>query len=75
MELLGLIFRLGKVIEAEIHRKFSTPVCVLASSPSKGFFLVLSFGRCKYRLTLQSDALILQYHWWICGSIQGFCSW
>lgn len=60
MDLPGLTFRPGKVLEAEILRKFGTPVCVPITSPSKGFFLVLSFGRCKYRLSSQSATLILR---------------
>jgi hypothetical protein len=59
MDLPGLNFRLGKVVEAKILRKFGTSVCVHPSFPSKGFFLILSFGRCKFRLSEDSVALIL----------------
>ena len=60
MDLPGLNPRAGKVVEAEILRKLGTSVCVHPASPAKGFFLVLSFGRCKYRLTVESVGLILQ---------------
>lgn len=58
MDLPGLIFRPGKVIEAEIHRKFNSTVC--APNPLAGFRLVASFGRCKFRLIEKSVACILQ---------------
>lgn len=60
MDLPGLVFRSGKVVEAEILRKYGTSVCVHPSFSSKGFFLVVSFGRCKYRLSVNSVASILQ---------------
>lgn len=61
MDLPGLNPRPGKVIEAEILRKFGASVCVHPSSPrSQGFLLVVSFGRCKYRLNEAFVALILQ---------------
>lgn len=61
MELPGLNFRPGKVIQAEVLRKFGLPVCRNFSSPSSPeFFLVVSFGRCKFRLTESSVATILQ---------------
>jgi hypothetical protein len=60
MDLPGLNFRPGKVVEAEVLRKFGTSVCVHPSSSSNGFLLVLSFGRCKFRLSEVSAALILQ---------------
>ena len=62
MDLPGLNFRPGKVVEAEILRKFGTSVCVHPSFPSKGFFLVLSFGRCKFRLFSGSNSS--GHHWW-----------
>lgn len=46
-----LSFRPGRVVEAEIHRKFGSPVCHDSSSPFPQFLLVVSFGRCKFRLT------------------------
>lgn len=58
MDLLGQNFRAGKVVEAEIHRKFGLLVC--PSPTSKEFFLVLSFGRCRYRLSEVYAATILQ---------------
>ena len=60
MELPSLNFRPSKVVEAEVHRKFGSPVCLDPSSPSPGFHLVLSFGRCKFRLSEENAAIILQ---------------
>lgn len=60
MDLPGLNPRAGKVVEAEILRKFGTSVCVHPSSRARGFFLVLSVGRCKYHLTVDSVGRILQ---------------
>lgn len=47
-------------MEAEILRKFGRSVCVHPFFPSNGFILVVSFGRCKFRLSEESVALILQ---------------
>lgn len=58
MELCGLSFRPGKVVEAEILRKYGLPVCPVPPSPH--FFLVLSVGRCKFKLDERSASLILQ---------------
>lgn len=60
MALPGLNFRPGKVVEAEIRRKYGSPVCHNPSSQSSAFFLVISFGRCKFRLSEWNAALILQ---------------
>ena len=58
MEHSGLSFRPGKVVEAEILRKYGLPVCLVPPSPH--FFLVLSVGRCKFKLDERSASLILQ---------------
>lgn len=60
MDLPGLDSRPGKVIAAEIWRHFSSPVSFDPLSSPLEFFLVLSFGRCKYRLSKLSVAYILQ---------------
>jgi hypothetical protein len=60
MVLPGLNFRSGKVVEAEIIRKFGLPVCSSPSLSTSEFFLVLSFGRCKYKLSELLAAIILQ---------------
>lgn len=60
MELPGLNFRPGKALEAAILQTHGTSVCVHPAFSSKSFFLVASFGRCKYKLTEASVATILQ---------------
>lgn len=60
MDLPGLSFRVGRVVEAEIRHRFGTPVCPHPSIPSSEFFLVLSFGRCQFRLSELSAATILK---------------
>lgn len=47
-------------MEAEILRRHGLPVCHDPSLCSSEFFLVLSFGRCKFRLSEISAASILQ---------------
>jgi hypothetical protein len=59
MDLPGLNPRPGRVVEAKIRRKFGTSI-TLASSNSCSFFLVVSFGRCRYRLSILSVSSILQ---------------
>lgn len=59
MDLPGLNPRPGRVVEAEIRRKFGTSITP-ASSNSRSFFLVVSFGRCRYRLSVLSVSSILQ---------------
>lgn len=53
-------FRPGQVVAAEISRRFHSSVCPHPSTPSHELFLVLSFGRCAYRLNELSMACILQ---------------
>lgn len=71
MDLPGLNPRLGKVVEATFRRNLGSPVCLQPSSPARGFFLVLSFGRCKFRLSLSNVAFIL--HSIIGGNVNAFC--
>lgn len=47
-------------MEAAILQAFGTSVCVHPAFPTKCFLLVASFGRCKYKLTEDSVATILQ---------------
>jgi hypothetical protein len=60
MELPGLNLRPGRVVEAEVHQKFGSPVCHDPSSRSPEFFFVLSFGHCQFCLTEESAVAILQ---------------
>ena len=60
MALFDLNFRPKKVVEAKILRKYGLLVCHNPSLRSPEFFLVLSFGRCKFRLSEPSVATILQ---------------
>jgi len=41
----------GRVVEAEILRRYGSSVTSDPSSAAKDFFLVLSVGRCKFRLS------------------------
>jgi hypothetical protein len=60
MDLPGLDRRPGRVVEAEIFCRFNALVCFGPSLSARQFFLVFSIGRCKFRLTGISVALILQ---------------
>lgn len=71
MEPLVLNHRPGQVVEAEIQRRLRSPVCLHPSSPLRGFFLVLSFGRCKFRLTEGNVSQIL--HSVIGGDVSAYC--
>jgi hypothetical protein len=44
MDLPELDFRLGKVVEAEIFRRFASPVSFTSVPHRRDFFLVVSFG-------------------------------
>jgi hypothetical protein len=59
MELLGLSFRPGLGVQSVIHQRFGLPVSPVGSSRPP-FFLVASFGRCRFRLCPISVALIIQ---------------
>lgn len=60
MDLPGLDRRPGKVVQAEIWRRFASPVSFDPRSSRRQFFLVLSFGRCVFRLSEHVAALILE---------------
>jgi hypothetical protein len=59
MVLPALNHRPGRVVEAEIRRRFGSPINFNPSSSFLEFFLVLSVGRCKFRLTVETVGLIL----------------
>lgn len=61
MDLPGLDLRPGKVVEAEILRRYNTLVSFDPRLSPRAFFLVLSIGRCKFRLSKKSVSLILQF--------------
>jgi len=49
-----------RVVEAKILRRYGSPVTGDPSSSAKDFFLVLSVGRCKFRLTVLLIENLLQ---------------
>jgi hypothetical protein len=51
MDHLDLNYRTGKVVEAKIRQRFSSPVSFDPGLSPREFFLVLSFGRCRFRLS------------------------
>ena len=59
MDLPGLSFRPGLGIEYVVRQRFGLLVSP-ASSARRPFFLVASFGRCKFHLCPISIGLILQ---------------
>jgi len=65
-------FRPGRVVEAEIRRKFGSPVCHDLSASSPEFFLVLSFGRCQFRLTELSATNIPPEFFWLLSLVSAF---
>jgi hypothetical protein len=59
MELPGIDDRPGRVVEAEIHRRFNLLVSFDPAASPKEFLLVVSFGYSKFCLTAVSVAHIL----------------
>jgi hypothetical protein len=59
MELSVLVFRPGLGVQEAIKQRFGLPVSPAAGS-LRPFFLVASFGRCKFHLCNLSVGLILQ---------------
>lgn len=59
MELPGLNFSPGQASQLHIWRSFGFPVSSLVFS-AQSFFLVVSFGRCVFRLCCRSIGLVLQ---------------
>jgi len=58
MESLGLSSRPGIGVQKVVRSKFGCSVS--PSNQSRAFFLVVSFGRCKFRLSPESVGLTLQ---------------
>jgi hypothetical protein len=59
MDLPGLDRQPGRVVEAEILRRFNSSISFDPNLSAHEFFLVVSVGRCKFRLSEVSVALIL----------------
>lgn len=59
MDLQGLSFTPGIKIQGEVWSKFGLPVSWPDVNRSS-FALVVAFGRCKFRLSEESVALLLQ---------------
>lgn len=59
MELASLSFRPGVGVQSVIRQRFGLPVSPVGLSRPH-FFLVASFGRCRFRLCPVSVGLILQ---------------
>lgn len=70
MVLPALNPRPGRVVEAEILRRFGTPINSHPASPFPEFLLVLSVGRCKFCLTPATVGVLLQSV--LGGSAQAF---
>jgi hypothetical protein len=60
MDLPGLSFLPGIGVQAAIRDRLGQPVHHLPDHGSKGFILLASFGRCKFKLSNYSVGLILQ---------------
>lgn len=56
----GLDFRPGVGVQEAIKDRFGLPVSIPAGSGFPGFFLLASFGRCKFRLNEGTLGAILQ---------------
>ena len=69
MALQGLDFSPGLAFQLKLWHALSLPVS--CSSSPRSFFLVVSFGRCKFRLCTASVGLLLQAT--IGGSAAEFC--
>lgn len=63
--------RPGKVVEAEILRRFGSPVCFDPVSSPQEFLLVLSVGRCNFRLSPFTMGFLL--HSVLGGAADAFC--
>jgi hypothetical protein len=50
MDLSRLDFRPGSLFEADVRRRFSSPVCAGSPDSPSAFWLVVSFGRCIFKL-------------------------
>jgi hypothetical protein len=70
MDLSRLDFRPGVLFETDVRRRFSSPVCPGSPHSPSAFWLVVSFGRCIFRLDSVSVGHILQAAFG--GSARGF---
>jgi hypothetical protein len=70
MDLSRLDFRPGVLFEADVWCRFSSPVCPGSPRSPSAFWLVVSFGRCIFRLDPVSVGYILQAAFG--GSATGF---
>lgn len=60
MSLLDLELRPGLGVKAAVLEKFGLPITLPVEKAFDDFVLVVSFGRCKYRLNEESVGRILQ---------------
>jgi hypothetical protein len=60
MDLSRLDFRSGSLFEADVRRRFSAPVCSGSLNSPSAFWLVVSFGRCIFKLDSVSVVHLLQ---------------
>jgi hypothetical protein len=60
MDLSGLNFHPGAGVQAAIKYRYGEPVNFFPIGGLMEFFLIVSVGRCKYKLSEQSINLILQ---------------
>jgi hypothetical protein len=60
MDLLRLDFRPGLLFENDIRRRFASPVCSGSPDCPSAFWLVVSFGRCIFKLDSVSVSHLLQ---------------
>jgi hypothetical protein len=60
MDLSRLDFRPGSLFEADVKRRFSVPVCSGSPNSPSAFWLVVSFGRCIFKLDSVSVGHLLQ---------------
>ena len=60
MDLSRLDFRPGSLFEADVRRRFSVPVCSGSPNSPSAFWLVVSFGRCIFKLDSVSVGHLLQ---------------
>jgi hypothetical protein len=60
MDLSSLDHQPRRVVEAEIFRRYNSPVSFDPLTSSCKFFLVVSIGRCKFRISEHFFAVILQ---------------
>jgi hypothetical protein len=70
MDLSRLDFRPGSLFEADVRRRFSVPVCSGSPNSPSAFWLVVSFGRCIFKLDSVSVGHLLQAAFG--GSARGF---